>query len=444
MPKVKFTENRVREKMTARGQKRTRYYCTSITGWGLQAYPGGVKSWFIEYYTPSGEKKRRSYGRFPETSFDAAQEQAVAALRKARAGEDPFPPAPEPEKPLTLGEWISQYLKEVERTKRRPEVDRGYLAPLAEEWDDRPLESLTPDDIEDAMRWQRERTRASLEARVALSEAHAKKLGQDPAAAAPKLRQLLASGDAGKTTVNRFYAALSACLQRAWMLGRISENPARRVRKARESEPRTRVLSLEERQQLLSALDKEVDQHASAAVRLLLNLGLRLREALNLQWDDVDLQKKVLTLRLPKSGKRQQVPIDASSAEMLLALPRDGEYVFTGRNPTKPRYDLKGPWRRISEAAGLDDVSLHDLRRDCGLRVANTCGLLAAAKVLRHQDMRTTERVYSPWSLQAMRDAIDKTAEADREALAELRKKREAKEAAESKVVAFPAAEKEK
>ncbi|HQR44587.1 MAG TPA: hypothetical protein PK598_01065 [Thermoanaerobaculia bacterium] len=59
----------------------------------------------------------------------------------------------------------------------------------------------------------------------------------------------------------------------------------------------------------------------------------------------------------------------------------------------------------------LADVHIHDLRRTFGLHVAKAAGLHVASKLLRHGDVRITERVYAPLGIETLRAAVEKRSE---------------------------------
>jgi integrase len=89
-------------------------------------------------------------------------------------------------------------------------------------------------------------------------------------------------------------------------------------------------------------------------------------------------------------------------------LPRVGAFAIAGRYPDRPRYDLKSAWKRLCSEAGLEGVTIHDIRRTFGLRVARSSGLHIASKLLRHSDVRITEKVYCPLGLDELAVAMEK------------------------------------
>jgi integrase len=103
------------------------------------------------------------------------------------------------------------------------------------------------------------------------------------------------------------------------------------------------------------------------------------------------------------------VPLGAETVEHLRTVPQLGPWVVPGRERDRPREDLKGPWEAIRETAKIGDVTIHDIRRTFGVHVAKTAGLHVASKLLRHSDVRVTERVYVPLGLDALREALTAT-----------------------------------
>ncbi|MGF7159195.1 integrase [Rhodoligotrophos appendicifer] len=132
--------------------------------------------------------------------------------------------------------------------------------------------------------------------------------------------------------------------------------------------------------------------HTIAAIRLLIVTGCRLREILNLRWDEVDFGRGLLFLADSKTG-RKPVILNGAAIEILKGLDRVGDYVVAGQDPRKPRRDLKRPWDHIREAANLNDVRLHDLRHThASIGASAGFGLQIVGKLLGHSSPLTTQR----------------------------------------------------
>jgi integrase len=143
-----------------------------------------------------------------------------------------------------------------------------------------------------------------------------------------------------------------------------------------------------------------VDPYAIAAIKLLLLTGARLREILELRWDQVDLDNGLLILERHKSSRTtgtKAVILNSPAIAILETLPRGGRYVISsasaGTADERPRADLKRPWEAIRKEAGLSDLRIHDLRHNFGsVGAGDGYGLPIIGKLLGHSQPRTTAR----------------------------------------------------
>jgi integrase len=137
--------------------------------------------------------------------------------------------------------------------------------------------------------------------------------------------------------------------------------------------------------------------HAIAAVRLLLLLGTRLGEVLNLRWNEIDFERGLLLLPDSKSGKKTII-LNAPALAVLEGIPRIGEFVIAGRTPKagqkeRPRKDIAKAWRAIRRHAGLNGLRLHDLRHSfASVGAGAGFGLPIVGKLLGHTSAATTQR----------------------------------------------------
>jgi integrase len=372
MPKTKLTKKAIDALPQATNRKGEKHYDLALNCFGVLVYPSGTKSFFIEYGT-RGHRKIMTLGKYGHLTLEQARNLAKKKLAGVIDGEDPLEDRRDKRKMPTFGEWVDSYLEEVVARKKRPKEDQRYLGQAKQEWGSRPLDSITTDDVK-------------------------------------KIFQGIAQ-KGKKPTANRWLASVRACLQEAWRTDKIPSNPAMKVRPMPENPPRDRVLSDEEFAKLLDAINDEeilLDLYARAAFRLLVETGARLSEVLRARWEDVDLDGMIWRLPSTKAGKPQVVPLLPGTVSMLANLDRVGPYVIPGKDPENPRFDLKRPWAKLQKTVGIEDASIHDLRRTFGLQIAKTAGLHAASKLLRHSDIRVTEQVYAPLGLDDLRDALEK------------------------------------
>ncbi|WP_396204010.1 tyrosine-type recombinase/integrase [Gemmatimonas sp.] len=160
------------------------------------------------------------------------------------------------------------------------------------------------------------------------------------------------------------------------------------------------------------------DHYAVAALRLMLLTGWRLSEVVTLQWDNVDLKRRVAHHATTKTGATDR-PLSAPAIELLTALPRVVDSPWCFPSPTAVGRPMGKPvrlWDAVRHAAGLDDpdktrrVMPHDLRHSVGAALAsNGASLPVIAALLGHRQVSTTER-YAHLHHDARHDAIDRAA----------------------------------
>jgi integrase len=136
--------------------------------------------------------------------------------------------------------------------------------------------------------------------------------------------------------------------------------------------------------------------HATAAVRLLLLTGCRLREILHLRWSEIDAQRGILNLPDSKTG-RKAVLLSPAAMAIIERLPRIGVYVMAstsaGLEKERPLADLNRLWRIVRHRACLDGVRLHDLRHThASIGLASGVPLAVIGRALGHKSPQTTAR----------------------------------------------------
>jgi integrase len=364
-----------------------------VRGFGLRVMPSGFKSWIIEY-RPRGAgrdagKKRLTLGSYPTLTAAQARKIAKDTLAGVRSGVDPLAERAALRAQASVSELAPRFLAEHVERLRKPSTARlyrlvinGYLLP---QFGSRQMASLT---------------------RAEVLKLHSSMTGTPVLA-------------------NRTVAVLGSMLSWAAKAGLVPDgfNPAAKIEKNPEK-GREKYLSTTEIERLGAALrDAEtigipwlVDEthpkakhipkagrrtvlspHVIAAVRLLLLLGTRLGEILNLRWGEIDFERGLLLLPDSKTGKKTII-LNAPSLAVLEGVPRIGEFVIAGRAPRpgqreRPRKDIGNAWRAIRRHAGLDGLRLHDLRHSfASVGAGAGLGLPIVGKLLGHTSATTTQR----------------------------------------------------
>ena len=134
-------------------------------------------------------------------------------------------------------------------------------------------------------------------------------------------------------------------------------------------------------------------------VVFVLNTGARYSEVTNIQWQDVDLENRTLTLYRKKVDNYGTLPISDELYAVLRRRQRKSGYVFPGKRGERT-YSMI-PLRSAADAAGLNDpavvkrtgcrVSWHVLRHTFASRmVQNGMSLQKLAVLLGHSDIKMT------------------------------------------------------
>jgi integrase len=189
------------------------------------------------------------------------------------------------------------------------------------------------------------------------------------------------------------------------------ENPMDRVEVPKLDNGRTEFMQDDEVSRLLETLETWQCKTSAAFVKFSMFTGMRRGELFTLIWDDIDFERGMVTLREPKGGKTQTIPVSPMALEVLKELAVTSPFVFPGKDGQQ-RTDFKGPWLRIRKAAGLPvDFRFHGLRHHfASTLVSNGCDLLVVQQLLSHKDSRTTQR-YAHLAPGALKEAALKSGE---------------------------------
>lgn len=173
------------------------------------------------------------------------------------------------------------------------------------------------------------------------------------------LQKLRESGLSG-STVNRYRSLLSSIFSYAVRTGKLRINPVRQIPRYEENDPRIRYLDADEenalRQMIVAACPER-----EAELDLALYTGIRRGEQFGLRWQDVDLERGVITVT-GKTGRRE-VELNSKARAALVVLLA----VSNGSRYVCPEAKGKGrDWRRWFEgcvkAANIENFTWHDLR----------------------------------------------------------------------------------
>ncbi|MBI3475212.1 MAG: tyrosine-type recombinase/integrase [Acidobacteria bacterium] len=246
----------------------------------------------------------------------------------------------------------------------------------------------------------------------------------------------------GPATLNAELGILRRILKRAKLWARVADD----IRPLKEPSTIGRAITEEEKLRLLkTAVMRPEWETAYLAAILCLNTTARGCELKGLQWCDVDLFNRTLTIRKSKTAAGERmVPLTEVSLSALARLRRRAEnfgtvepshfvfaafvpkFTFSGKrvigynvtafDPTRHVKSWRTAWRALTKKAGLPGFRFHDLRHCAITQLAeNGTSDSTIMAIAGHVSRRMLER-YSHVRMEAKRTAMETLAVSTRTA----------------------------
>jgi integrase len=227
-----------------------------------------------------------------------------------------------------------------------------------------------------------------------------------------------------KSTVGHFKDVISGVLNKAIDDEVIPANPALNIGKIAQRKDINKSinpLTTDELKTLLDSVQKHYSEHYVLFL-LLARTGMRIGEALALQWGHIDFNSRFIEVKqsivrgqisTPKSGKQRRVDMSKQLAAALkahfhqskkkglaLGIGEAPEFVFTNE---KGNSIDKDNWRRrvfnkALQKAGIRRIRIHDLRHTYAtLRISKGDNIADVSNQLGHHSVKLTMDVYYHW-----------------------------------------------
>ena len=243
---------------------------------------------------------------------------------------------------------------------------------------------------------------------------------QDPDPIEALKMDLLQRGRA-PATVNRYLAQLRHMINWAMDRGLLDKTPflgrSRGVRFLRENNHRYRRLRSEEETKLLNVASS-ADPLMRARIIAALDTGMRRGEMLLLQNKHVLWPEKLIRVVAPNAKSQRERRIPFSTKRLIQVLQQRAflgpeAYVF-GDEVGERVMDFRGSWTKLLVAAGITDkkkgtdgdLHWHDLRHECGSRLADQgVPVHEIQYLLGHASLVTTQR-YLNATEEALRKSV--------------------------------------
>jgi len=196
--------------------------------------------------------------------------------------------------------------------------------------------------------------------------------------------------EVSKSTVNRSLNTLKSLFNKAVQWGKLSDNPAKTIKKFKENSQRLRFLEKEE----ISRLMQHCTGHIRPIVIIALNTGMRKGEILSLKWEQVDIQHKVIHLFDTKNSERRDIPLNPNVLSALVALTRHqtSQYVFCDKTG-KPFRNVRKSFFTAVKKADIINLHFHDLRHTFASQLVMAgVDLNTVRELLGHKSLEMTLR----------------------------------------------------
>jgi integrase len=374
-----------------------RIWDTSVPALFLRVQPSGVKSWNVQWKRTSS----KSLGKWPGVTVESARAKARAALVETD----------QHGKPLAI----------LERGKSKADSLRDFINDDFRPW------------ATSNLKWGDGAADRILSVFAEFAE---KPLSAINAWTIEKWRSKRIKDGVSANTCNRDLATLKSALNRARLWNLLDADPLAEVKQAKVDSTRVRYLSDAEERRLRAALaardaegraararandwriergrairvplrNRDYSDHLTPAVLLSLNTGLRRGELTALEWSDINVPGKVLTVRAAaaKSGRMRHIPLNA---EALAVLKQWKKQTDAERRPF-PFHDMKTAWSALLVEAKIQGFRWHDLRHSfASSLVMAGVNLNAVRELLGHADLKMTLR-YAHLAPSHLADAVAK------------------------------------
>ncbi len=385
-------------------------YDTETPGFLLRVQPSEVMTYYFAYRLADGTKRRCRIGRHPATTPEIARARAKGFAGDVARGGDPVADK--------AAEKKKKQVAKQEAEKLKAATFSGFIE---HHYRDHCLSSMKTG----------KHTLSVLES--AFAEFQSLPLQEITELRLVKWRNKRLQDGAKASGINRWIKALSAMLSRAVEWGVIPRNNLSGITHLSvDTSANVRFLSDDEARRLRDALDRRevvnrdrrkrfnawrearglptlperlehFTDHLKPLVLLALNTGMRRGELFKLQWQDVDLKRRMLTVHgaNAKTDTTRHIPLNDEAVAVLTAWRNQCEQNQAGlvfkspkaKTPGGALDNINNSWRALLQDAGISGFRFHDLRHTfASWLVMRSVDLNTVRDLLGHTDIKMTLR----------------------------------------------------
>jgi integrase len=171
--------------------------------------------------------------------------------------------------------------------------------------------------------------------------------------------------------------------------GYLEKNPATGVKKLNELS-RLKTLSDDNINKLINGATNKLTRDL---ITFLIYTGCRKGEALNLKWENVDLQNNVIAIKGTKTKYDRYIPIHTQLKELLNGIEKNQDCLYLFNDNGHKLGDFRRSFKTACRNAGLKDMRIHDLRHVFASKmVMNGTSLYITGELLGHRTTQMTKR----------------------------------------------------
>ena len=342
--------------------------------------------WYASFTLPNGKRFKQSLGTKDKRQATELHDKLKAeAWRVSKLGEIPD---------ITLEEACVRWLEE-KAHKKSLDDDKSRIGFWLQHFAGMQLRDITESKIYSAMQ---KMTNRRHEENWKLRAEACRKKGKPVPEYTPKPASV-----ATKATHLSFIKALLRAAEREWKM--LDKAPIIKVPQPKNK--RIRWLEPHEAQRLID----ECPEPLKSVVEFALATGLRRSNIINLEWQQIDMQRRVAWINPEESKSNRAIGValnDTACRVLKKQIGNHHRWVFVYKEScTKPdgtkaptvrkmRYDANTAWKAALRRAGIDDFRFHDLRHSFAT-TALQCGVdvKTVSTMLGHSSAGFTLNVYT-------------------------------------------------
>ena len=204
-------------------------------------------------------------------------------------------------------------------------------------------------------------------------------------------------------SVNMEISILSNFFNFCCEAGYIQQNPSVKIKKLNELS-RIKTLSDESINKLIEGATNKLTKDL---ISFLVFTGCRKGEALNLKWDDVDMENSIIAVKATKTSHDRYIPVSEPLRELLASVEKTAGCGYVFNISGKKVGNFRKSFTTACRNAGLKDLHIHDLRHVFASKmVMNGTSLYITGELLGHRTTQMTKR-YSHLVPDTLRKAVN-------------------------------------